>query len=324
MSPRITRARSGFTLIELLVVIAIIAILIALLVPAVQKVRAAAARTQCMNNMKQMTLALQDFHLSYKSFPCGVYNENPWSSYYKRPPGLPSGYPTWIASILPYVEQTALWNLVQNYQDYNKPLPLLSCPADPRNSTSFEASSYAGGAWGLTDYVGIGGYDAIVSFYEQTSIHYGILQYCMPPVKINQVSDGTSNTYIIGERPYGGDGEWGWWDYPSEADTVWGSANQYEGSWFYPVSSWTTDASCPAATTVVDQHGASITGYFFGKGPQTVNNLCAFNYLWSNHTGGGHFGLADGTVRYVSYSVTPSVVLAMSTYAGGEVNNTDQ
>src|SRR5207245_3189098 len=130
-------SRRGFTLIELLVVIAIIAILIALLVPAVQKVRAAAARTQCLNNLKQIAIAVHDYHGSYKEFPAG-------SMYRANAAGKFDYYETWTISILPFLDQApvyALYNPNQPNAAVNAnmdllrqtPLPVYRCPADPNS-----------------------------------------------------------------------------------------------------------------------------------------------------------------------------------------------
>src|SRR5207247_9303661 len=138
LSPsRLSRLRRGFTLIELLVVIAIIAILIALLVPAVQKVREAAARTQCMTNLKQMGLALHNNHDHFKKFPSGGWGWN-WVGVPSRGtgPDQPGG---WLYNVLPFVEQTNLRAIgamnsgVQLQTDMlnllQTPLPLFNCPS---------------------------------------------------------------------------------------------------------------------------------------------------------------------------------------------------
>src|SRR5687768_17278412 len=132
-------ARAGFTLIELLVVIAIIAILIALLVPAVQKVRDAASMTQCRNNLKQLALACLNYEQTYKKFPAGnifrTSKQGPWA-------GVRHYYETWTISILPYIEQNALYNLwdvntpnaalTANMDQLRKAnVPNFQCPADP-------------------------------------------------------------------------------------------------------------------------------------------------------------------------------------------------
>ena len=125
------RLRRGFTLVELLVVIAIIAILIALLVPAVQKVRAAAAQAQCGNNLKQIGLALHNYHSVYRCLPPGVARSGT---------GQPSNATYWSYFILPYVEQTALFQSIPLVQQPNwskgnylaaaqAPLSILHCPS---------------------------------------------------------------------------------------------------------------------------------------------------------------------------------------------------
>src|SRR5437660_7101440 len=113
--------RLGFTLIELLVVIAVIGVLIALLLPAVQKIREAANRTQCLNNMKQMGLALHNYHDTYKRFPPSldnaIYPQASINAWYPSPPNNPppprpgfTPYWSWMAYILPFIEQDNLWN----------------------------------------------------------------------------------------------------------------------------------------------------------------------------------------------------------------------
>jgi prepilin-type N-terminal cleavage/methylation domain-containing protein/prepilin-type processing-associated H-X9-DG protein len=316
------RRRNGFTLIELLVVIAIIAILIALLVPAVQKVRDAAARTQCMNNMKQMSLALQDFHGSYKAFPAGQgYNAVNAAGYgsdnypqYEANFNPANYYSGWMCCILPFLDQGNVWTTI--YTTVNatlQPIPAYLCPADPR-ATAVWGSGQGFDAYGMTDYVGVTGYD-----YTSTGAQAGILSFTwdlgLPPVTIAQVTDGTSNTIIVAERPfstqipnsnYPDPFYWGWWAYPSGYDTMSGSQNQ---SLFYQVD--LNGNPCPASPNR------------FGDGPLNPNNPCAINNYWSCHQGGSNLAFADGSVRYMSYSAK-TVVVNLSSYAGGEINtNTD-
>ena len=150
--------RRGFTLIELLVVIAIIAILIGLLVPAVQKVREAAARTQCVNNMKQIGLALHSIHDVNKAFPPafapGAQSQLTVSGPYKGPYGY-----TIFHWLLPYVEQNAVWAKLiptdSNYGgiQYDKVIPVYVCPSDTSVQGGMCQTTYGGAnAWGATSY----------------------------------------------------------------------------------------------------------------------------------------------------------------------------
>jgi prepilin-type N-terminal cleavage/methylation domain-containing protein/prepilin-type processing-associated H-X9-DG protein len=178
MSVRIPVRRSGFTLIELLVVIAIIAILIGLLLPAVQKVREAAARMKCENNLKQLGLAMHMYHDSYGYFP---------ASFSKNPPQSQNNW-GWLTSLLPYVEQAPLYaslnttTVAFGANSYTTGIvpPIFLCPSDPASSNITNAyfSGYARTNYLVSEQVSDGG-----------------SQYNM-----RVITDGLSNTIMIGER----------------------------------------------------------------------------------------------------------------------------
>lgn len=211
--------RAGFTLIELLVVIAIIAILIALLLPAVQQAREAARRSSCKNNLKQIGLALHNYHDTYNMFPMGGYrgntNEESWG---------------WGAYLLPQLEQQTLFDQIQvnnlrltqvmadpNLRTFTAtPLTVFICPSDtgrngimdgPRlNSSSgrhFNGLSGVGTGFrvGKSNYIGVCGYGDVSRFDGQTRRPDGIL-YLNSSIRFRDITDGTSNTFAVGERDY--------------------------------------------------------------------------------------------------------------------------
>ncbi|HOP76198.1 MAG TPA: DUF1559 domain-containing protein [Thermogutta sp.] len=195
------KPRWGFTLVELLVVIAIIGILIALLLPAVQAAREAARRSQCTNNLKQLALAMQNYHDVYTRFPArqaGSGHQNTGSNDTHR--GRLSG---WVA-VCPYMEQQSLYDQINalphqapwnNTSWYNVNIPALNCPSDPASTPP------TGTARGTVTYCMNGGDSPIDSFNNppsSTSIRgvFHVFQWS----SMAEISDGTSNTALISER----------------------------------------------------------------------------------------------------------------------------
>jgi prepilin-type N-terminal cleavage/methylation domain-containing protein/prepilin-type processing-associated H-X9-DG protein len=264
--------RRGFTLIELLVVIAILAVLIGLLLPAVQKVRDAAARAACANNLRQIGVGLHAYHGTHGRLPPGV-------SYRDRNDPYP--FMSWLTRILPYVEQSSLWEQAEKAyaQDrwfQNNPphtglatvVPLYSCPTDSRTSQV----GLAGGRLpvAFTSYLGVEGRDQ----YRLD----GVL-YLDSTIRLTDVTDGTSTTLMVGERPPSADLIFGWW-YAGEGQAQEGSADVVLG---VREKNFRFVPRCPAGSSAF--------------GPGRVSNQCDALHFWSPHLGGGaNFLFADGAV----------------------------
>ena len=284
------------TLVELIVVLAIVAVLIGLLLPAVQRVRSAAARTQCQNNARQLGLALHQYHDTNRRFPPGHRSAS------KREAHPFSGWPL---AVLPYIEQQTLYDgalAAYRASPYpfnnpphtalNTPVAAFVCPTDGRASTQqFCAKTKLWVAF--TCYLGVSGRDY--------STKDGVL-YQDSGVSFQGITDGTSQTLLLGERPPSHDLKFGWW-YAGTGQVLTGSAEMILGVREQNIDVIVSGSECgPGA-------------YRFR--PSRFSDPCGAFHFWSPHPGGANFLLCDGSVRFLGYAAD-DVLPALATRAGGE------
>lgn len=286
--------RRGFTLIELLVVIAIVATLIGLLLPAVQKVREAAARIKCQNNLKQLGLAVQTAHETKRAMPTGL-------GYW---PG-PTAYGTFHFHLLPYLEQDALYqqsyyagyHFVANNGVYSQPVKVFQCPADPSAPAEGQARDVIGNTWGITSYA------VNVQVVGRTNPAGVLLSPDYQAVLLATFPDGASNTILFSEK------------YAQCFNNNYPAGGSY---WGYYYTGGTLKPYHPG-------FAVSWNGYSFGPAskflvqPNPYNGGCDPTMASSPHPGGIHIALADGSARFLSAGVTPYTWWYLCTPAGGEV-----
>lgn len=286
--------QGAFTLIELLVVLGIIGLLVALIVVAVQRARESAQRATCTNNLRQIGLALHQYHDAYKRFPPGV------SVQHGKDPYL---YMAWPARLLPFLEQEALWAQTERAYKQEKQfhvnpphvglvtvLPVFACPSDPR---TLQVGKYLGKHdVAFLSYLGVQGLQRL----RPTGVLYRDSQ-----IRIADIRDGTSSTLAAGERPPSADGLFGWW-YGGTGPDGRGTADSVLGVREVNLTGMTT-GWCPAGP--------------FHFGPGRLDNQCDMYHFWSPHPGGGHFLFCDGSARLLAYSAD-SIMPALASRAGRE------
>ena len=322
------RDRNGFTLIELLVVIAIIAVLIALLLPAVQAAREAARRAQCVSSLKQIGLAMLNYESTHTSLPPGTKYQD-WG--------------TWVVFILPYVEQSTLFNAYNFVGDYNTwtgstlryggacnttvtttRMNIFECPSDIPSAPLSGIQSYnyvanfgntAITAWNA----GVGNISTNTVSVAPAQTYNGFTYAGAPfsdiilgAIRLADIVDGTSNTMFNAEVIQGQDKPGG-----STYDLR-GFVHWWEGAFF--------EASVLPNTSVPDQmSSASYCIYPFMTNPPCVatSNNAYVHAARSRHPGGVNVLTGDGSVRFIKNSINLRTWQALSTTRGGEVISSD-
>jgi prepilin-type N-terminal cleavage/methylation domain-containing protein/prepilin-type processing-associated H-X9-DG protein len=291
------RHRTAMSLIELLVVIAILAVALALLLPAVQAVRGSVARADCSNRLRQLALAFEQYHGARGQLPPGFVSD-------AQPKNEP--YTGWPARLLPYLEQYATRTRIRAafvgdpnpLTFYGHPphaellatvVPAFVCPADDRVR---QPHRFDTGAVAFTSYLGVSG----TSYLKKNGVLFADSR-----VRWAEVTDGLSNTLLVGERPPSADYRLGWW---------------YRGWGLYQDGTGEMVLGVRERNFSSDYPNCRPGPYTFVAG--RLSEECDLFHFWSMHRGGGNFALCDGSVRFIRYGAN-EVMPALATRAGGEV-----
>ncbi|RCS52991.1 DUF1559 domain-containing protein [Bremerella cremea] len=296
-----SRKQSAFTLVELLVVIAIIGVLIALLLPAVQQAREAARRMSCSNNQKQLALAMHNYHDSLGSFPPMVVKPNPTTT--------PAW--AWSALILPMLEQgniheslqvgkltlTASAGTTNGKNILGLPLEAFTCPSDARAS-EVSPRAVAGVKLGLSSYPAVNGTGQRAYYYDQGATNYasGIFTDRVKGYSFRDITDGSSNTMLIGERH----------------DKIPGFVNETYTLWAGTTSAEMDDSGYYGSLEV-----AGSTGFPMNEWEDT--NWQFRHWFRSLHPGGVMFSFADGSVHFLSETIDMTTYQNLSNRSDGKI-----
>lgn len=316
MERRRAFARGGFSLVELLAAMAIIGVLASLVIPAVQQAREAARRTQCRNNLRQLGIALHNYHDAHRRFPPGAVRV-PFDS------GNPRYRMPFVAMLLPYIEQSAVSNRLDprfswweavNLPATRAPLPVWQCPSDPTASAQLQVPDETFGNygvnWGPFHYLNLDG-DApgdnepggSVSVASPFGLNFG--------AAVEQIRDGSSHTLAMMEIlkgiAVGGNDRRG---------RIWNDdSNTYQVSTRTGPNSAARDWCQTATCTHTPQHNLPYEpppgAVGSGRGQSSIASR-------SRHAGGVHVLLCDGSARWISENVNPGVWQALSTMFNGE------
>src|SRR5262249_28597764 len=272
----------------------IIGLLVGLSLSAVQKARATAERLRCQNNLKQIGLALHSYHGAHGHFPAGVSGDRP---------SEPQPYLSWCARLLPFLEEGRRWQQIEAafrtdrdflhnppHVELATPVTHFLCPRDPR-VTRAQPVGATKELRAFTSYLGVEGRNAIR--------HDGVL-FLDSAIRLTDITDGTSTTLAVGERPPSTDMILGWWY------AGWGQQQDGDGDMLLGVR--TLNVS-------VYGKGCPIGPFEFRAG--SFGNQCDAFHFWSPHAGGANFVLCDGAGRVITYGAN-SVMPALATRAGGE------